>query len=274
MTNIWYSKEELNDLLDLEQKLDVILKNKYQTVVNKNYFSKNYWLNLKKIREETRQKNKIADYLEAIRVIIEYLKKIEVKYQTLTDSDSFTKELSKEKYLWLYETYITVRNILANIPKELLIVDSLNIRTLIIRICDSINWQDLNENYNLDEKYYNNDWYNLIKDYHNIRQIYDDALTNSWSYETFLDISNAFKLFQKKRYEEQIKAKLQIKNANKSLEELPSYLVLNNPNLTSLFDVQTLKMIKKDLITRLADLNEGEQNQTINCLYHLTKKLK
>ena len=93
MTNIWYSKEELNDLLDLEQKLDVILKNKYQTVVNKNYFSKNYWLNLKKIREETRQKNKIADYLEAIRVIIEYLKKIEVKYQTLTDSDSFTKEL-------------------------------------------------------------------------------------------------------------------------------------------------------------------------------------
>ena len=274
MTNIWYSKEELNDLLDLEQKLDVILKNKYQTVVNKNYFSKNYWLNLKKIKEETRQKNKIADYLEAIRVIIEYLKKIEVKYQTLTDSDSFTKELSKEKYLWLYETYITVRNILANIPKELLIVDSLNIRTLIIRICDSINWQDLNENNNLDEKYYNNDWYDLIKDYHNMRQIYNDALTNSWPYETFLDISQAFKLFQKMQNEEQTKAKLQIKNENKSLEELPSYLVLNNPNLTSLFDVQTLKMIKKDLITRLADLNEGEQNQTINCLYHLTKKLK
>ena len=274
MTNIWYSKEELNDLLDLEQKLDIILKEKSQPKVNKNYFSKNYWLNLKKDKEEIKKSEKIANYLEAIRTIIKYLKKIENKYIDLINRDTFNKELSETKYLWLYESYISIRNILENIPKELLIIDSLNISTLIIKTFDSNNWQDLNENNNLDEKYYNNDWYDLIKDYHNMWQIYNDALTNSWPYETFLDISQAFKLFQKMQNEEQTKAKLQIKNENKSLEELPSYLVLNNPNLTSLFDVQTLKMIKKDLITRLADLNEGEQNQTINCLYHLTKKLK
>ena len=123
--------------------------------------------------------------------------------------------------------------------------------------------------------YYNSDWYNAIKDYQSIIEIYNNALSESWTYEKFFHVSNAFKLFAKIKWEEYQRQQNIVANENKKLEELPVYLAKENPEITKTYDKKTLLKTKKDLIKNLQNINEEEQDKIIESLYYinLTRKM-
>ena len=123
--------------------------------------------------------------------------------------------------------------------------------------------------------YYNSDWYEVIKDYQSIIEIYNEAFTEIWPYDKFYHISNAYKLFAKIKWNEFQKQKKELESQNKMLQDLPVYLAIVNPNVTSTYDKKTLLMTKKGLIKKLQNANEEEQNKIIESLYqiNLTRKM-
>ena len=282
---LWYNDDELNKLKNIEEIINGVLNNlknkcdndreqinnKYHKYLR--YFQKKYWQELKKNQMLYSKSTNISYHLLFFSKTNIYLQEIMKKYLKFGELDVYGKILTQEKYVEFYESYITIRNILTNIPTENLIIESYRIEQLLISINEKMfNNNDLKDINNIDDKYYNSSWYEVIKDYNNILEIYNEAFQNSWPYERFYDITNAYKLFKKIKQEEEAKRINKINQENQDMSELPNYLLLKNPNLISLFDKDSLQKIRNDLITRLVLLNEEEQNQTINCLYQLTKK--
>ena len=287
--NIWYTEEELQkleeilkQLKDLKKENTVKIKNNQKNLVNKyskyfKYVQKQYWQDKTKIRNLEKINNNTNIYSNNIELIISNLKDINFNYNNLSNKDNYNKVLTEENYSDLYEYYIIIRNYLSNMPNEKVVMESNYIKDrtykLFYKLRYSLLFNDLDENkYNY---YHNNDWYEVIKDYQSIIEIYNDALTESWSYDKFYHISNAFKLFAKTKWDEFQKQKNELDRENKKLNDLPIYLARVNPNITSTYDKKTLLMTKRGLIKNLQNAKEDEQDKIIDCLHqiNLTRKM-
>ena len=287
--NIWYTEEELQkleeilkQLKDLKKENTVKIKNNQKNLVNKyskyfKYIQKQYWQDKTKIRNLEKINSNIDLYSNNIGFIISNLKDINFNYNNLSNKDNYNKVLTEENYSDLYEYYIIIRNYLSNMPNEKMVMESNFIKDrtyrLFYKLRYSLLFNDMDEDkYNY---YHNNDWYEVIKDYQSIIEIYNDTLTESWSYDKFYHIINAFKLFSKIKWEEYQKCQNMIAKENKDLEELPIYLAKENPKITKTYDKNTLLKTKKDLIKNLQNVDEEEQDKIIGSLYYinLTRKM-
>ena len=287
--NIWYTEEELQkleeilkQLKDLKKENTVKIKNNQKNLANKyskyfKYVQKQYWQDKTKIRNLEKVNSNIDLYSNNIGLIISNLKDINFNYNNLSNKDNYNKVLTEENYSDLYEYYIIIRNYLANMPNEKMVMESNYIKDrtykLFYKLRYSLLFSDMDEDkYNY---YHNNDWYEVIKDYQSIIEIYNDALIESWSYDKFYHISNAFKLFAKIKWEEYQKCQNMIIKENNDLEELPIYLARVNSNIVSTYDKKTLLMAKSGLIKNLQNVKEDEQDKIIECLHqiNLTRKM-
>ena len=287
--NIWYTEEELQkleeilkQLKDLKKENTVKIKNNQKNLVNKyskyfKYIQKQYWQDKTKIRNLEKINSNIDLYSNNIGFIISNLKDINFNYNNLSNKDNYNKVLTEENYSDLYEYYIIIRNYLSNMPNEKMVMESNYIKDrtykLFYKLRYSLLFNDMDEDkYNY---YHNNDWYEIIKDYQSIIEIYNDALTESWFYDKFYHISNAFKLFAKIKWDEFQKQKNELDKENKKLKELPIYLARVNPNIASTYDKKTLLITKRGLIKNLQNAKEDEQDKIIECLHqiNLTRKM-
>ena len=287
--NIWYTEEELKKLEEILKQLKDLKKENtgkiknYQKKIDANYnkyfkyVQKQYWQDKTKISNLKKIDSNTNIYGNNIELIISNLKDINFNYNNLSNKDNYNKVLTEENYSDLYEYYIIIRNYLSNMSNEKMIMESNFIKDrtykLFYKLKYSLLFNDMDEDkYNY---YHNNDWYEVIKEYQSIIEIYNDALNESWSYDKFYHISNAFKLFAKIKWEEYQKYQNMITKENKDLEELPIYLAKVNPNIILTYDKKTLLMTKRGLIKNLQKVNEDEQDKIIECLHqiNLTRKV-
>ena len=287
--NIWYTEEELQKLEEILKQLKDLKKENtdkiknYQKKIDTNYskyfkyVQKQYWQDKTKIRNLEKINSNTNIYSKNIELIISNLKDINFNYNNLSNKDNYNKVLTEENYSDLYEYYIIIRNYLSNMSNEKMVMESNYIKDrtykLFYKLRYSLLFNDMDEDkYNY---YHNNDWYEVIKDYQSIIEIYNDTLTESWSYDKFYHIINAFKLFSKIKWEEYQKCQNMIAKENKDLEELPIYLAKENPKITKTYDKKTLLKTKKDLIKNLQNVDEEEQDKIIGSLYYinLTRKM-
>ena len=287
--NVWYTKEELKKLEEIVKELkkfkkeNIVKIKDYQTKIDTSYskyfkyVQKQYWQDKAKMHNLEKMNNNVDLYSNNIGFIISNLKDIEYNYNNLVNKDNYNKVLKEENYSDLYEYYIAIRNYLSNMPNEKMVMESNFIKDrtyrLFYKLKYSLLFNDMDENkYNC---YHNNDWYEVIKDYHSIIEIYNDALIESWAYDKFYHITNAFKLFAKIKWDEFQKQKNELDKENKMLNELPIYLARVNPNIASTYDKKTLLMTKRGLIKNLQNVNEDEQDIIIECLHqiNLTRKM-
>lgn len=287
--NIWYNEEELQKLEEILKQLKDLKKENtdkiknYQKKIDTNYskyfkyVQKQYWQDKTKIRNLEKIYSNTNIYSKNIELIISSLKDIDFNYNNLSIKDNYNKFLTEENYIDLYECYIIIRNYLSNMANEKMVMESNYIKSqtykLFYKLRYSLLFNDMDEDkYNY---YHNNDWYEVIKDYQSIIEIYNNALIESWPYDKFYHITNAFKLFAKIKWEEYQKCQNMIAKENKNLEELPIYLAKENPNIALTYDKQTLLMTKKGLIKNLQNAKEDEQDKIIECLHqiNLTRKM-
>ena len=287
--NIWYTEEELKKLEEILKQLKALkkentgkIKNYQKNLVNKyskyfKYIQKQYWQDKTKIRNLEKINGNVDLYSNNIGFIISNLKDINYNYNNLINKDNYSKVLTEENYSDLSEYYKIIRNYLSNTLNEKMIMESIYIKDktykLFYKLRYSLLYTDIDEDKY--DYYYNSDWYEVIKDYQSIIEIYNEAFTEIWPYDKFYHISNAFKLFAKIKWNEFQKQKKELESQNKMLQDLPVYLAIVNPNVTSTYDKKTLLMTKKGLIKKLQNANEEEQNKIIESLYqiNLTRKM-
>lgn len=242
------------------------------------YFQKSFWQSKSKIKKYEKMNAETDAYYNNIRLIVSNLHDINTYYlNNLCLKDCYNDYLTEENYTDLYEYFIIIKNYLTNMPKEKMIMESNFIKSKTYKLLYKLRYNVLfnqleNNKYDC---YYNSDWYDAIKDYKSIIEIYNDALTDSWSYERFYHISNAFKLFAKIRWEEYQRQENLINKENKELQELPVYLAKINPEIIKTYDKKTLLKTKKDLIKNLQNTKEEEQDKIIESLHYinLTRKM-
>ncbi len=287
--NIWYTEEELQKLEEILKQLKELKKENigkiknYQKKIDANYskyfkyFQKKYWQDKTKIRNLEKINSNTNLYSDNIKFIISNFKDIDFNYNNLSDKDNYNKVLTEENYSDLYEYFIIIKNYLTNMPKEKMIMESNFIKSKTYKLLYKLRYNVLfntleDKNYDC---YYNSDWYDVIKNYKSIIEIYNEALNESWSYDKFYHISNAFKLFAKIKWEEYQKCQNMIAKENKDLEELPVYLAIVNPEITKTYDKKTLLKTKKNLIKNLQTTSEVEQDKIIESLHYinLTRKM-
>lgn len=288
--NIWYSKEEINNLENILEQLKQFKKTNGWKIkeekenLNKSYnkylkyFQKNYWQEKMKLNKYEKMNNDTDKFCNSINMIISNIKDTYINYQNnLCGKDTYGKVLTEENYSFLYEQFIIIRNYLSNMSKEKMVIVANNIKSQTFGMFYKLKYNSLFAEVNdiIYDRYYNNEWYNSIKDYNNIIDIYNEALVNSWSYEKFYHISNAYKLYLKIKEQEEEKEQIRIAKENQMLKELPVYLAIKNPVLVNSYDRATLLKTKKQLIKNLQNANEEEQNQIIESLYqiNLTRKM-
>ncbi len=287
--NIWYTEEELKKLEEILKQLKALkkentgkIKNYQKNLVNKyskyfKYIQKQYWQDKTKIRNLEKINGNVDLYSNNIGFIISNLKDINYNYNNLINKDNYSKVLTEENYSDLSEYYKIIRNYLSNTLNEKMIMESIYIKDktykLFYKLRYSLLYTDIDEDKY--DYYYNSDWYEVIKDYQSIIEIYNEAFTEIWPYDKFYHISNAYKLFAKIKWNEFQKQKKELESQNKMLQDLPVYLAIVNPNVTSTYDKKTLLMTKKGLIKKLQNANEEEQNKIIESLYqiNLTRKM-
>lgn len=287
--NIWYTEEELKKLEEILKQLKALkkentgkIKNYQKNLVNKyskyfKYIQKQYWQDKTKIRNLEKINGNVDLYSNNIGFIISNLKDINYNYNNLINKDNYSKVLTEENYSVLSEYYKIIRNYLSNTLNEKMIMESIYIKDktykLFYKLRYSLLYTDIDEDKY--DYYYNSDWYEVIKDYQSIIEIYNEAFTEIWPYDKFYHISNAYKLFAKIKWNEFQKQKKELESQNKMLQDLPVYLAIVNPNVTSTYDKKTLLMTKKGLIKKLQNANEEEQNKIIESLYqiNLTRKM-
>lgn len=274
--NIWYSEEEIKKINDLLKKLEVIKNNNegnYQlanTDINQKYpkylkyLKKDYWTDLKKVKELSKIYEVFKDTYENLNLVVHHLTKLNIFVD-----EEYGNILSNESYKLLYEAYITIRNIVTNLPQGFLLIKSYYIEKEIYKI-----YYDQKFNYHFNsvsnyQNYHNSEWYTRIKDYQSIEQIYLEALQESWPYEKFYHIINAFKLFKEIRTEQIKQQQEYILEEEQKLRELPVYLCLTHPDLITSFEKDILKNVKRELIKKLPNVNEQEENKIINSLYKI-----
>ena len=287
--NVWYTEDELQKLEEILKQLKALKKENngkiksYQkkTDINYNkyfkYIQKQYWQDKTKIRNLEKINGNVDLYSNNIGFIISNLKDINYNYNNLINKDNYSKVLTEENYSDLSEYYKIIRNYLSNTLNEKMIMESIYIKDktykLFYKLRYSLLYTDIDEDKY--DYYYNSDWYEVIKDYQSIIEIYNEAFTEIWPYDKFYHISNAYKLFAKIKWNEFQKQKKELESQNKMLQDLPVYLAIVNPNVTSTYDKKTLLMTKKGLIKKLQNANEEEQNKIIESLYqiNLTRKM-
>ena len=287
--NIWYQEKEVLKLEKILEKLNKvktdnywkivkekeILENKYNKILR--YFQKPYWLDKNKITKLEKINNNTDTYCSNIKFVISNIKDIWQNYQNLCHKDTYGNVLAQENYEYLYEKYVTIRNYLENMSNEKMVMSSNYIKSEMYGVYYKLEYglmfvNNPTINYDL---YHNNDWYMRVKGYQDIIEIYNDALVESWPYEKFYHISNAFKFFKQMELEETKKHQEELVKEDKKLEDLPSFLILSNPHLIKIFDKKTLLQVKKKLIRELSNTSEKEQDIMIERLYqiNLTKKM-
>ncbi len=281
--NIWYNIEEINNFhlflqesLNNNQKILEYLKDEKCNLNNKNFFKYlhvDYWLKNCKIKKMRMNCLNLKEHYDYFKKMIESIEKISyVDYPFFINQVfEYNKIISKEMYYNLYESYITIRNIMINISKEKLIMNSMdyyyiinNIRKKLLNQNNYISINDVVYN-----KYFNNKWYLLINNYKSIEEIYNDALTMSWSYEQFYDFVNAYKLFSKIKNEEKKKVLLILQNENDKLKNIPIDFCLKSNDLISLLDKESLIYAKKNLLNQLKNdlIDEKSEEKIINSIY-------
>ena len=288
--NIWLNEEELKKLEIIIKQLKNVKKENCQKIsgeqksINEKYnkylkyFQKSFWQSKSKIKKYEKMNAETDAYYNNIRLIVSNLHDINTYYlNNLCLKDCYNDYLTEENYTDLYEYFIIIKNYLTNMPKEKMIMESNFIKSKTYKLLYKLRYNVLfnqleNNKYDC---YYNSDWYDAIKDYKSIIEIYNDALTDSWSYERFYHISNAFKLFAKIRWEEYQRQENLINKENKELQELPVYLAKINPEIIKTYDKKTLLKTKKDLIKNLQNTKEEEQDKIIESLHYinLTRKM-
>lgn len=288
--NIWLSDDELENLEVILKQLKSVKKENCQKINDEKknindkynkylrYFQKIFWQSKSKIKKLEKMNAETDLYSNNIKLIASNLNDINNYYKNnLCLKDCYNGYLTKENYCDLYEYYIIVKNYLSNIPKEKMIMESNYFKSITYKLLNKLRYNLLfnqleDENYNC---YYNSDWYDAIKDYQSIMVIYNEALNESWAYDKFYHITNAYKLFAKIRWEEYQRQKDITDKNNKMLKDLPSYLAIANPEITETFDKKTLLNAKKDLIKNLQNTSEEEQDKIIESLHYinLTRKM-
>ncbi len=288
--NIWLSEEELANLEVIIKQLKSFkkinckkindekknIKLKYNKYLK--YFQKSFWQIKSKIKKLENINFETDAYYNNIKFIISNLHDINTYYvNNLCLKDCYNNYITEENYTDLYDYYVIVKNYLTNMSKEKMIMESNYFKSKTHKLLYKLRYNllfDQLEDKNYD-CYYNSDWYNAIKDYQSIIEIYNNALSESWTYEKFFHVSNAFKLFAKIKWEEYQKHQNMIAKENKELEELPVYLAKENPEIIKTYDKKMLLKTKKDLIKNLQNTSEEEQDKIIESLHYinLTRKM-
>ena len=288
--NIWLNEEELEKLEVILKQLNNVRNENRQKIIEEQeninvkynkylkYFQKSFWQSKSKIKKMKKMNLETVSYYNNIKFIASNLHDINTYYiNNLCLKDCYKDYLAIENYDDLYEYYIIIKNYLTNMSKEKMIMESNYLKSkthkLLYKLRYNLLFNQLEDNKY--DCYYNSDWYDTIKEYKSIIEIYSDAFKESWPYEKFYHISNAFKLFAKIKWEEYQRQQNNVAKENKELEELPVYLAKENPEIIKTYDKKMLLKTKKDLIKNLQNTNEEEQDKIIESLHYinLTRKI-